>query len=138
MRISDWSSDVCSSDLDPATGRQAVADATVTARLRQAGAVLPGKLVTTEAATFEHHASFRRPKNPWALDRWTGVSSSGAGVAVAAGLCHGAIGTDTGGSIRMPAAVNGLSGIMPTWGRVSRHGVFPLVESLDQIGRAHV
>src|SRR3546814_20065673 len=73
-------------------------------------------------------------KNPWALDRWTGVSSSGAGVAVAAGLCHGAIGTDTGGSIRMPAAVNGLSGIMPTWGRVSRHGVFPLVESLDHVG----
>src|SRR3546814_1232652 len=93
---------------------------------------------TTEAATFKHHASFRRPKNPWALDRWTGVSSSGSGVAVAAGLCHGAIGTDTGGSIRMPAAVNGLSGIMPTWGRVSRHGVFPLVESLDhvEIGRA--
>ncbi|HEY9579225.1 MAG TPA: amidase [Rhizorhapis sp.] len=53
---------------------------------------------------------------------------------MAAGLCHGAIGTDTGGSIRMPAAVNGLSGIMPTWGRVSRHGVFPLVESLDHVG----
>src|SRR3546814_20169156 len=86
--------------MDPATGRQAVADATVTARLRQAGAVLPGTLVTTEAAPFEHHASFRRPKNPWALDRWTGASSSGAGVAVAAGLCHGAIGSDPGGSIR--------------------------------------
>src|SRR3546814_15085015 len=73
-------------------------------------------------------------KNPWALDRWTGVSSSGAGVAVAAGLCHGAIGTDTGGSIRMPAAVNGLSGIMPTWVRVSPNGVFPLVEGLDTVG----
>src|SRR3546814_2226402 len=71
---------------------------------------------------------------PWALKRWTRVSSRGGGVAVAAGLCHGAIGTDTGGSIRMPAAVNGLSGIMPTWGRVSRHGVFPLVESLDHVG----
>src|SRR3546814_11886036 len=75
--------------MDPATGWRAAADATVTARLRQAGAVLPGKLVTTEAATFKHHASFRRPKNPWALDRWTGVSSSGSGVAVAAGLCPG-------------------------------------------------
>src|SRR3546814_1568595 len=61
-------------------------------------------------------------------------SSDRAGVAVAAGLCHGAIGTDTCGAIRMPAAVNGLSGIMPTWGRVSRHGVFPLVESLDHVG----
>src|SRR3546814_17079058 len=79
--------------MDPATGRQAVADATVTARLRQAGAVLPGKLVTTEAATFEHPASFTRPKNPWALDRWTGGLSSGAGVAVAGGRCAGQIGT---------------------------------------------
>ncbi len=65
---------------------------------------------------------------------WPGVSSSGSGVAVGAGLAYGAIGTDTGGSIRFPSAANGIVGIKPTYGRVSRHGAFPLAESLDHIG----
>ncbi|HET6471687.1 MAG TPA: amidase, partial [Pseudomonadales bacterium] len=65
---------------------------------------------------------------------WPGVSSSGSGVAVAAGLAYGAIGTDTGGSIRFPSAANGCVGLKPTYGRVSRHGAFPLADSLDHIG----
>jgi amidase len=110
------------------------ADATVVARLRRAGAVIIGKLHMTEGATLAHHPSLPRPNNPWHSDYWTGVSSSGSGVATAAGFCFGALGTDTGGSIRMPSAACGLSGIKPTWGRVSRHGLFPLAESFDHVG----
>jgi amidase len=88
----------------------------------------------TEGATFNHHPSFPRPVNPWSADHWTGVSSSGSGVAPAAGFCFGAIGSDTGGSIRMPSAANNLTGIKPTWGRVSRHGLIHLAESLDHLG----
>jgi amidase len=110
------------------------ADATVVARLRRAGAVIIGKLHMTEGATLAHHPSLPRPDNPWRSGYWTGVSSSGSGVATAAGFCFGALGTDTGGSIRMPSAACGLSGIKPTWGRVSRHGLFPLAESFDHVG----
>jgi amidase len=74
------------------------------------------------------------PVNPWAADRWTGVSSSGSGVAVAAGLCFGALGSDTGGSIRFPSASCGIVGVKPTYGRVSRRGAFPLAETLDHVG----
>jgi amidase len=109
-------------------------DATVVRRLRQAGAVLIAKLHMTEGATHAHHPSFSRPANPWSRAHWTGVSSSGSGVAVAAGFCYGALGTDTGGSIRIPSAANSLTGIKPTWGRVSRHGLIALSESLDHIG----
>jgi amidase len=109
-------------------------DATVVERLRRAGAVLIAKLHMTEGATFDHHPTLPRPVNPWSAAHWTGVSSSGSGVAVAAGFCYGAIGTDTGGSIRMPSAANSLTGIKPTWGRVSRHGLIHLCESLDHIG----
>jgi amidase len=109
-------------------------DATVVQRLDQAGAVLLGKLKTTEGALFTHHRSVAPPRHPWNIDYWPGVSSSGPGVAVAAGLCFGALGTDTGGSIRMPSACCGLTGIKPTWGRVSRCGVFPLADSLDSVG----
>ncbi|MCE2460000.1 MAG: amidase [Pseudomonadales bacterium] len=109
-------------------------DATVVQRLEAAGAVVLGKVKLTEGAFSEHHPSVQPPINPWRADRWTGVSSSGSGVAVAAGLAHGAIGTDTGGSIRFPSAACGLVGIKPTYGRVSRHGVFPLAESLDHVG----
>jgi len=113
----------------------AIEDSTVIARLRKAGAVLIGKLHMTEGAGLLHHPEMPPPPlNPWSLAHWTGISSSGSGVAVAAGLCFGAIGTDTGGSIRMPSAANGLTGIKPTWGRVSRHGLVPLIESLDHIG----
>ena len=109
-------------------------DATVVQRLEAAGAVVLGKVKLTEGAFSEHHPSVQPPINPWQPDRWTGVSSSGSGVAVAAGLAHGAIGTDTGGSIRFPCAACGLVGIKPTYGRVSRRGVFPLAESLDHVG----
>jgi amidase len=109
-------------------------DATVVARLKRAGAVIIGKLHMTEGATLDHHPSLPRPVNPWSAAHWTGVSSSGSGVATAAGLCFGALGTDTAGSIRMPSAANNLTGVKPTWGRVSRHGLMHLAESFDHIG----
>ena len=109
-------------------------DATIVARLEAAGAVVLGKVKLTEGAYGEHHPAVEPPKSPWNEERWTGVSSSGSGVAVAAGLAHGAIGTDTGGSIRFPSAACGLVGIKPTYGRVSRHGAFPLSETLDHVG----
>lgn len=109
-------------------------DGTVTARLRDAGAILLGKLQMTEGAFADHHPSVRVPVNPWHADHWPGASSSGSGVALAAGLCFAAIGTDTGGSIRFPAAANGVSGLKPTWGRVSVNGAYELAASLDHIG----
>lgn len=109
-------------------------DATVVERLKQAGAVIIAKLHMTEGATLNHHPALPRPVNPWSAAHWTGVSSSGSGVALAAGFCFGAIGSDTGGSIRMPCSANNLSGIKPTWGRVSRHGLIHLAESLDHLG----
>ena len=112
----------------------AAANAEVVDRLEAAGAVLLGKLKMTEGAFVAHHPSVVPPVNPWNADRWTGISSSGSGVAVAAGLCTAALGTDTGGSIRYPSAACGLSGLKPTHGRVSLRGVFPLAGSLDHIG----
>jgi amidase len=109
-------------------------DSTVVARLKRAGAVLIAKLHMTEGATLDHHPSLPRPVNPWSAAHWTGVSSSGSGVASAAGFCYGAIGSDTAGSIRMPSAANNLTGVKPTWGRVSRHGIHHLSESLDHLG----
>jgi amidase len=109
-------------------------DATVMRRLDAAGAVLLGKLHMTEFALRWHHPAWPAPANPWGADRWSGVSSSGSGVATAAGLCYGSLGSDTGGSIRFPAACNGVVGLKPTYGRVSRYGVFPLAKSLDNVG----
>jgi amidase len=109
-------------------------DATVVARLRAAGAVLLGKLQLTEGAFGQHHPSIDAPVNPWSVAHWTGVSSSGSGVATAAGLCYGSLGTDTLGSIRFPSTMNGVTGLKPSWGRVSRAGVFALAPSLDHIG----
>ena len=109
-------------------------DATVIRRLTEAGAVLLGKLQMTEGAYSDHHPSVTPPRNPWGHEYWPGISSSGPGVATAAGLCFGSLGTDTGGSIRWPCAANGLTGLKPTWGRVSRHGVLPLAPSLDHVG----
>ena len=109
-------------------------DGTVVRRLREAGAVLLGKLQMTEGAFSAHHPDIVPPLNPWNAQTWTGVSSSGSGVAVAAGLCHGAIGTDTGGSIRFPSVANGVTGLKPTWGRVSRQGAFELAASMDHLG----
>lgn len=109
-------------------------DATLVRRLKEAGAVLIGKTELSEGAYSDHHASITPPSNPWNADYWTGISSSGSGVATAAGLCYGAIASDTGGSIRWPAAANGVTGLKPSWGRVSRHGVVELAASLDHVG----
>lgn len=109
-------------------------DATVVRRLREAGAVLLGKLQLTEGAYSDHHPQVTPPRNPWNADYWPGISSSGPGVALAAGLCFGALASDTGGSIRWPSAANGLTGLKPSWGRVSRDGVFDLAPSLDHVG----
>jgi amidase len=111
-----------------------VEDATVVRRLKEAGAVLLGKLQLTEGAYSDHHPCLPAPKNPWNADYWPGISSSGAGAATAAGMCYGAIATDTGGSIRWPSAANGLTGLKPSWGRVSRYGVFELAATLDHMG----
>ena len=109
-------------------------DATVVSKLEAAGAVLLGKLNLTEGAMAGYHRDFEIPINPWGEDLWTGMSSSGSGVATAAGLCFASLGTDTGGSIRFPAIANGVVGLNPTYGRVSRYGVLPLAESLDHVG----
>jgi amidase len=111
-----------------------IEDSTVVARLKQAGAVLLGKLQMTEGAYSDHHPSITPPSNPWNPHYWTGISSSGSAVATAAGLCYGALGSDTGGSIRWPCSATGLTGIKPTWGRVSRFGAFELAASLDHVG----
>lgn len=109
-------------------------DATVVTRLQDAGAVILGKLQLTESAYADHHPSITPPKNPWNAAYWPGASSSGSGVATAAGLCYGSLGSDTGGSIRFPSAAQGLTGLKPTWGRVSRYGVFELAATLDHVG----
>jgi len=109
-------------------------DATVVSRLRDAGAVLLGKLNLSEGATAGYNPARDVPLNPWNPDRWPGMSSSGSGVATAAGLCYAAIGTDTGGSIRNPASANGVVGLKPTYGRVSRFAVLAMADSLDHVG----
>jgi aspartyl-tRNA(Asn)/glutamyl-tRNA(Gln) amidotransferase subunit A len=120
--------------LDPAWGARE--DATVVRRLREAGAVILGKLGLHEFAIGwpDSTTGFRIPKNPWDQARTPGGSSSGTGAAIAAGLILGGLGTDTGGSIRGPAAYCGISGIKPTFGRVSKEGCVPLGYSLDNIG----
>src|SRR5690348_12997768 len=111
-------------------------DATVVRKLRRAGAIVIGKTNLHEFAygvTSEnpHYGSVR---NPWNMDRIAGGSSGGSAVAVAAGLCAAAIGSDTGGSIRIPSALCGVVGLKPTYGRVSVYGVFPLAPSFDHVG----
>src|SRR3990172_9302147 len=83
---------------------------------------------------FGYPPPFEQPVNPWTGAHYAGGSSSGSGVATAGGLCFAALGTDTGGSIRLPSALCGTVGIKPTYGRVSRYGVLPLAESLDHVG----
>ncbi|PZC43884.1 MAG: amidase [Chloroflexi bacterium] len=109
-------------------------DAEIVKKLKRSGAILLGKLNMTEFAMGLYHPELHRPKNPWGKDVWVGASSSGSGVAVSAGLCMGAIGTDTGGSIRYPSATCSLVGIKPTYELVSRDGVFPLSQRLDHVG----
>jgi amidase len=112
----------------------AARDATVVRRLKDAGAVLIGKPELTEGAYSDHHPRVVPPRNPWRADHWPGISSSGSGVAVAAGMAYGSLASDTGGSFRWPSAANGLTGLKPTWGRVSRHGAAELAASLDHVG----
>ena len=110
-------------------------DSTIIERLRSAGAVLLGKLNLSEFAiggTIDH--PFGTPRNPWNTDHSAGASSSGSGIAVAAGLCAGALGSDTGGSIRGPSSFCSIVGIRPTYGRVTRHAVVPMAWSLDTVG----
>jgi len=109
-------------------------DATVVSRLANAGTVLLGKLAMTEGAFIEHAPGMPTPVNPWDRTCMTGLSSSGPGVAMAAGLAYGSLGSDTGGSIRFPSALCGITGLKPTWGRVSRHGVLALADTLDHVG----
>jgi len=111
-------------------------DAEVVVRLRRAGAIVLGKLNLhefalggTSAVTF-----FGPVHNPWALDRVSGGSSGGSAAAVSADMCFGALGTDTGGSIRIPASLCGIVGLKPTYGRVSTRGVVPMAWTLDHVG----
>ena len=106
-------------------------DATVVELLRRAGAVIIGKTNTHEFA----YGTYSPPtRNPWNLQHIAGGSSGGSAAAVAAGMCPGAIGSDTGGSIRIPSACCGATGLKPTYGRVSTYGVIPLSWSLDHVG----
>jgi aspartyl-tRNA(Asn)/glutamyl-tRNA(Gln) amidotransferase subunit A len=111
-------------------------DATVVRRLKDAGAVFLGKLNMQECAYggTSVPSYFGRVSNPWDLERIVGGSSGGSAAAVAAGLAYAALGSDTGGSIREPAAFCGIVGLKPTYGRVSNRGVIPLSWSLDHIG----
>lgn len=112
------------------------ADATVTKRLKDHGAIIIGKVNLAEYAfsvtTQNHH--YGSCKNPWDVNRIPGGSSGGSGVVVAAGMADGSLGTDTGGSVRIPASFNGLVGIRPTLGRVPNTGVTPVSEAFDTVG----
>ncbi|WP_326568887.1 amidase [Amycolatopsis rhabdoformis] len=120
--------------LDPAWG--AGRDAPVVARLLAAGAVLTGKTTTMEFACGmpESGGPFPVPRNPWDLGAWPGGSSSGSAAGVAAGLFLAALGSDTIGSVRIPAAMCGVTGLMPTFGRVPKSGCVPLAFSVDRVG----
>ncbi|NUR99188.1 MAG: amidase [Kribbellaceae bacterium] len=135
--------DIITTREGPTTGQSVVhdrtamsGDAVVVDRLRSAGGLVLGKLTTMEFAIGapDDTKPFPVPRNPWSLEHWAGGSSSGSGSAVSSGAVLGALGTDTGGSIRIPAAFCGISGLMPTFGRVPKSGCIPLGYSLDHIG----
>ncbi|MDQ0618239.1 amidase [Arthrobacter globiformis] len=111
-------------------------DAAAVQRLRQAGGIIMGKLTTMEFATGEPDPTkpFPVPRSSWSLKHWAGGSSSGSGSSVSLGAAYGALGSDTGGSIRIPAAYCGISGLMPTYGRVPKSGTVPLGFTVDHVG----
>ncbi|MGV9673790.1 amidase [Nocardia sp. NPDC003482] len=121
--------------LDPAWGRTE-GHSIAAARLEAAGGIFVGKTTTMEFAIGvpDPDKPFPVPRTPWDLERWAGGSSSGSGSGVAAGMFLGAVGTDTAGSIRIPAAFNGITGLKPTFGRVPKSGVVPLGYTLDHVG----
>lgn len=127
----------------PTTGQSLVhdphvlhGDAEAVQRLRNAGGIVMGKLTTMEFATGEPDPTkpFPVPRSSWSLKHWAGGSSSGSGSSVSLGAVYGALGTDTGGSIRIPAAYCGISGLMPTYGRVPKSGTIPLGFTVDHVG----
>lgn len=109
-------------------------DAEVVKGLKAAGAIIIGKLRMSEAALTDHGVNLPTPINPWDPETWVGTSSSGSAAATAAGLCFGALASDTGGSIRGPGSANGVTGLKPTRGAVSSAGTLPLSRTLDTLG----
>ena len=126
----------CGSNLFASRARTPATDSVAASRLRSAGTVMLGKLTTHEFALGGPSFDLPTPpaRNPWGLEHFTGGSSSGSGAAMAAGTAMATLGSDTAGSIRMPAYFCGIHGLKPTYGRVSRRGVAPLAQSMDHCG----